>query len=170
MLAKGSSAFAFGVKETLHVHSPFSHIGMALHDKAKKLLKLREYDMCLPLLIEADHCFSRCTDGILGRVDNVALCHLDIAWSYLSLRCWKMERGRFGRDEHTIFFLNRGTFSFSILSFPAVTSPIFRTPKNDWISASGAFSRVTVCASSWCRWWAWSVGGDRCGCPNCGWR
>jgi len=59
--------------------------GMALHDKAKKLLKLREYDMCLPLLIEADHCFSRCTDGILGRVDNVALCHLDIAWAYLSL-------------------------------------------------------------------------------------
>jgi len=59
--------------------------GMALHDKAKKLLKLREYDTCLPLLIEADLCFSRCTDGILGRVDNVALCHLDIAWCYLSL-------------------------------------------------------------------------------------
>ena len=60
--------------------------GMALHDKAKKLLKLREYDSCLPLLIEADLCFSRCTDGIIGRVDNVALCHLDIVWCYLSLR------------------------------------------------------------------------------------
>merc|ERR1712168_64027 len=59
--------------------------GMALHDKAKKLLKLREYDSCLPLLIEADLCFSRCTDGIIGRVDNVALCHLDIVWCYLSL-------------------------------------------------------------------------------------
>ena len=59
---------------------------MALHEKAKKLLKLRDYDSCLPLLIEADACFSRCTDGILGRVDNVALCQLDIVWCYLSLR------------------------------------------------------------------------------------
>lgn len=60
--------------------------GMALHEKAKKLLKLRDYDSCLPLLIEADICFSRCTDEILGRVDNVALCQLDIVWCYLSLR------------------------------------------------------------------------------------
>lgn len=59
--------------------------GMALHEKAKKLLKLRDYDSCLPLLIEADICFSRCTDEILGRVDNVALCQLDIVWCYLSL-------------------------------------------------------------------------------------
>jgi len=59
--------------------------GMALHEKAKKLLKLRDYDSSLPLLIEADLCFSRCTGDILGRVDNVALCQLDIVWCYLSL-------------------------------------------------------------------------------------
>jgi len=59
--------------------------GMALHDKARQLLKLKDHNSGLPLLLEADKCFSRCPDGILSRVDNYALLQLDVAWSYLCL-------------------------------------------------------------------------------------
>lgn len=60
---------------------------MILHEKAKNLIKSKEYIKALILLAEADNEFKNFRDtSLLEKVDNYALLNLDITWCYLCLQ------------------------------------------------------------------------------------
>ncbi|CAL8106533.1 unnamed protein product [Orchesella dallaii] len=61
-------------------------VALALHDKGRSALKIKDFSKALVFLLEADTVYSQCQSQLLEMVDNYGLLNLDIAWCYLSLQ------------------------------------------------------------------------------------
>lgn len=61
-------------------------LAMALHEKGRAALRTHKFSLALPLFLEADAEFSKCSSQILNSVDNYAILCLDIVWCYLQLK------------------------------------------------------------------------------------
>ncbi|GFR78199.1 NEDD8 ultimate buster 1-like [Elysia marginata] len=61
-------------------------LAMALHEKGRAALRTHKFSLALPLFLEADVEFSKCSSQILNSVDNYAILCLDIVWCYLQLK------------------------------------------------------------------------------------
>ncbi|KAK3782479.1 hypothetical protein RRG08_008336 [Elysia crispata] len=61
-------------------------LAMALHEKGRAALRTHKFSLALPLFLEADAEFSKCSSQILNSVDNYAILCLDIVWCYWQLK------------------------------------------------------------------------------------
>nr|XP_043626745.1 NEDD8 ultimate buster 1 [Erigeron canadensis] len=60
--------------------------GLMFHGKAKRLVKTKQYDYALEVLIMGEESFSLCDPKVVQLIDNVPILKIDMVWCYFMLK------------------------------------------------------------------------------------